>query len=681
MDVTVGISVLAAMLVGSLGWSEARARRLRTALKSSNGKTVAILSAAVDGIVTIDPKGRIESFNPAAERIFGYKADEVIGRNIKVLMPEPYRSEHDGYLARYKATGEARIIGVGREVTGQRKDGSVFPMDLAVGESRIDGKRLFAGIVRDITERKRAEEQLRRSEEQFRVLIENIPDYAISWLDRDGRIVTWNSGVEQSYGHSPDELSGRSIALFYPPDAQSEFRSMLETVRQTGRCESEGWQLRKNGERFWAHAVITPLKDGDGCPRGFVRVSRDITDRKRVEEALKSAKEAAERASIAQSQFLAAASHDLRQPVQALVLFASALESKILGSPAAPLLKDMQGSLDALNMLLDALLDVSRLDAGIVAPRETNFALSTLLDRLVVEFGPQAGDKGISLKAVGSRAIIRTDPTLLYRVLSNFLANSIRYTSQGKVLIGARRKNKKLCIQVVDTGIGIPTHLQREIFKEFFQVGNPERDRNKGLGLGLAIVDRLSRLLRCPVNVRSREGSGSSFGVNVPLVGFNQACNLAYFKSDTIIEQVRERGVVFIIDDEAAVLKGLSLVIADWGYTVLSARTALEAIEILAQCGRAPDIIIADFRLRSICTGAEVIEHIQQTFNRPIPGILITGDTAPDRIREASSHGLTLLHKPILPSELHVAISDILTRHISLGKEAAQIGHHTSSRG
>ena len=155
----------------------------------------------------------------------------------------------------------------------------------------------------------------------------------------------------------------------------------------------------------------------------------------------------------------------------------------------------------------------------------------------------------------------------------------------------------------------------------------------------------------------------------MPLVGYNVVSNLTYLKPEYPHEIIQERGVVFVIDDEAAVLKGLRLVIEDWGYTVLSARSELEAIELLSLCQQAPDIIIADYRLRSICTGAEVIEHIRQVFNRPIPGILITGDTAPERIREANSHGLTLLHKPIHPSELHIAISDVLVRHVLLGKK------------
>ena len=659
--IAVGLALLLLPIsIGLAGWVVA----LQRVSKNADAKSTAILAAAVDGIVTIGERGVIESFNPAAERIFGYRADEVVGRNVKMLMPEPYQSGHDRYLANYKTSHQPKIIGIGREVVGLRKDGTTFPMDLAVGESRNEGKRLFAGIIRDISERKKAEDELRQSEERYRLLIDNVPDYAICWFDVDGRIQSWNIGVERIYGRKPEEINVGTMALFFPSEAQDQPGRALRAVQESGRFEGEGWQVRQNGERFWGHDVLTPLRDRDGQMRGLVRVSRDITDRKRVEEALRAAKEAAERANLAQSKFLAAASHDLRQPVQALVLFATALETKIFGSPAAELLGDMKGSLDALNMLLDALLDVSRLDAGTITPNETNFALTTVLERLSVEFAPLATDKNIELRTVPSSAIVRIDPTLLCRMLGNFLANAVRYTNQGKILLGCRRHGNKLRIEVVDSGIGIPEHHRSEIFKEFYQIGNSERDRNKGLGLGLAIVDRLSRLLRCPVTLRSIEGKGSAFGVEVPLVGFNKSTNIVSLKSDYQREMVPEKGVVFIIDDEASVLKGLRIVIEDWGYTVLSARTALEANEILARCRVAPDIIIADYRLRGICTGADIIRHIREIYDRSIPGILITGDTAPERIKEATSHGLILLHKPIHPSELHVAISDILMRTV-----------------
>jgi PAS domain S-box-containing protein len=505
-------------------------------LRDSETKTRAILETAVDGIITIDQQGTILSANPATERIFGYRVDEMVGHRVNMLMPEPYRSAHDGYLERYMTTGERRIIGIGREVQGQRKDGSVFPMDVSVGEALIGGARVFTGIV------------------------------------------------------------------------------------------------------------------------------RDVTDRKRTEEDLRAAKDQAEGARLAQSQFLAAVSHDLRQPVQALTLFTSALAAKISGAPASALVDDMRGSVEALDMLLDALLDVSSLDAGTIVPHETTFSLAILVERLVAEFEPQASQKEIELRLVLTSAVVRTDPTLLYRVLQNFVSNAVRYTSQGGILIGCRRRGRKLRIEVVDSGIGIPEHLHQEIFKEFFQIGNPERDRSQGLGLGLAIVQRLSRLLRCPVTVRSREGRGAAFGIEVTLVGFNKIANIVPLRRASSEQAVTGKGLVFVIDDEASVLKGLRLVIEDWGYAVLAARTELEAINILNGRNQAPDVIIADYRLRGICNGAQVVAHIRQTFGQPIPCILITGDTAPERIREANDHGFTLLHKPVEPAELHAAIVENLSR-------------------
>ena len=217
---------------------------------------------------------------------------------------------------------------------------------------------------------------------------------------------------------------------------------------------------------------------------------------------------------------------------------------------------------------------------------------------------------------------------------------------------------------MVDTGIGIPEHLHEEIFKEFFQIGNPERDRTQGLGLGLAIVQRLSRLLRCPVTVRSQEGRGATFGVDVTLVGFNKTTNIVPLRRSPLEQPVAGKGVVFVIDDEPSVLKGLRLVIEDWGYTVLTARTELEAIGILNGRKQAPDIIVADYQLRSICNGAQVVAHIRQTFGAPVPCIMITGDVAPERIREANDHGFTLLLKPVQPAELRAAIATNLSARV-----------------
>ena len=536
-----GIAVLAAsaaVLVAIL-FSVRRRHRGEAA------RTRAILETAVDSIISIDRRGIVLGANPATARMFGYGLEEMLGRNISMLMPERYASRHDGYLAHYRETGERHVIGVGREVEGRRKDGSTFPMELSVGEAMVDGRAVFTGIVRDISARKKAEAELRTAKEQ------------------------------------------------------------------------------------------------------------------------------AERATLSQSRFLAAASHDLRQPVQALGLFASALAAKLKGAPAMALLDDMKGSVDALTMLLDAMLDVSRLDAGIVSPHVTAFALDTLTERLAADFRPLAEQKDLDLRLIPCSAVVRSDPTLLYRVLQNLLANAVRFTSQGKILLGCRRHGKKLRISVLDTGIGIPAHLQAEIFKEFFQIGNPERDRTKGLGLGLAIVQRLSQLLHAPISLRSEPDRGSGFTIEVPLVGFNHTTNVVSLRPAAIEPLAPGNGLIFIIDDEPTVLKGLRLAIEDWGYTVLTARTELETMNILTKSRQAPDLVIADYRLRSICNGAQVVTEIRQLFGRSIPGILITGDTAPERIRDAHAYGLKLMHKPITAADLHIAILDFLAPAPGVAGEAA----------
>src|SRR5512132_1152539 len=656
----VGIAMLSGMitLVAWRLWSSRRASRI------DQGKATAILAAAVDGIITIDEHGLIETFNPAAERLFGYRAAEVLGRNVRTLMPEPYQSKHDRYLKTYLTTGRAGIIGIGREVRGLRKDGSTFPMELAVGESRSGGRPLFAGIVRDICERKKSEEELRDSETKTRAILETAVDGIIT-IDQQGTMLSANPATERIFGYRVDEMVGHKVNMLMLEPYRSAHDGYLERYSTTGERRIIGIGREVQGQRKDGSIFPMELSVGEaliGGARIFTGIVRDITKRKRTEEDLRAAKGEAERARLAQSKFLAGVSHDLRQPVQALTLFTSALAAKITGAPASALIQDMRGSVEALDMLLDALLDISSLDAGIVGPHETTFSLATIIDRLVAEFAPQASQKEIELRLVPSSAVVRTDPTLLYRILQNFLSNAVRYTSQGGILVGCRRRGRKLRIQVVDSGIGIPELLHEDIFKEFFQIGNPERDRTQDLGLGLAIVQRLSRLLRSPVTVRSQEGRGAAFGVDVTLVGFNKTTNIFPLWPTRLEQPVAGKGLVFVIDDEPSVLKGLRLVIEDWGYTVLTARTELEAISVLNGRKQAPDIVIADYRLRGICNGAQVVVHIRQTFGRPVPCIVITGDTAPERIREANDYGFTLIHKPVEPAELHAAIVEALSR-------------------
>ncbi len=631
----------------------------RRNMRRVQGRNRAVLTAAVDGIVIIDGLGVIEQFNPAAERLFGYRADEVIGQNVRMLMPEPYRTGHDHYLSAYRETGRARIIGIGREVEGLRKDGSTFPMELSVGESRVGGRRLFAGIVRDITQRKETERRLRESESKTRAVFETAVDGIVT-IDQHGTILTANPATLRLFGYPIEEMIGSNVRMLMPEPDRSNHDGYIARYLATGERRIIGIGRAVQGQRKDGSLFPMELSVGEaaiGEARIFTGIVRDISQRAAREESLRLAKEEAERVHRSQSQFLAAVSHDLRQPVQALTLFTSVLATKLAGAPASALLDDIRGSVDALDMLLDALLDVSSLDAGTVVPHETAFSVSSLLDRLGAEFAPLADQKEIGLGIVPSSAVVRTDPTLLYRILQNFLSNAVRYTSQGRIVVGCRRRGRKLRIEVVDTGIGIPASQQQEIFKEFYQINNPERDRTQGLGLGLAIVQRLSRLLKCPVTVHSTEGHGSVFAVDVALVGFNRTDNVIPLRPAIPPPAASGKGLIFVIDDEPTVLKGLRLALETWGYSVITARTELEGIAQLTGDSLIPDVIIADYRLRGICNGAQVAAQLHQMFDRSIPCILITGDTAPERIREAAQHGFALLHKPVDPARLHAEIA------------------------
>ena len=236
-------------------------KQAEAVLQEQEARLRAIVHHVVDGIITFDAPGTVQSFNLAAEQIFGYTAAEVIGRNVKILMPEPYHSEHDGYLARYSRTREARIIGFGREVTGLRKDGSVFPLDLAVSEMEFGRQPHFTGIVRNITERKRAEQALREREEHHRLLVDQISDYAIIRLDTEGLIASWNSGAAHITGYEEDEILGKPSAQFYSSDDVEDGKPvrLLHTAKTQGRIEDKGRRLRKDGSHYWANVIITPL--------------------------------------------------------------------------------------------------------------------------------------------------------------------------------------------------------------------------------------------------------------------------------------------------------------------------------------------------------------------------------------------------------------------------------------
>lgn len=379
---------------------------------------------------------------------------------------------------------------------------------------------------------------------------------------------------------------------------------------------------------------------------------------------------AAESANMAKSRFLAAASHDLRQPMHALNLYLGAMSNIRLSAEAKPLLNNASQCAAAMDDMFGALLDVSSLDAGAVKPELSVFPIASVLDRVRLAFTPAAHDKGLQLDVRTSAAFVHSDAALVERILGNLVSNAVRYTAKGRILIGCRSRGQRLVLEVYDTGPGISADKQALIFEEFYQVSNAERDRSQGLGLGLAIVERLARLLSTPVSLRSVPGKGSVFRFDLPRA--DAAWGRAETKASAAMpaQPLRDTFIV-VVDDEKFVLDATRAVLELHGSFVVTAGSGAEAILQLGHSKRVPDALICDYRLRAGETGAEVAERIREEFNTDIPAILITGDTAPERILELQATGLPILHKPIHEKDLLAALSQLLPFRETDRKDAA----------
>jgi signal transduction histidine kinase/CheY-like chemotaxis protein len=373
-------------------------------------------------------------------------------------------------------------------------------------------------------------------------------------------------------------------------------------------------------------------------------------------ESLRRQKEIAERANIAKSNFLAAASHDLRQPVHAVGLFVGALRNVAMPAVGVRLVEQIEASIAAMDSLFSAILDISRLDAGVVEVHPKPFAIQPMLDRICRDHADEAAAKEVALTCVPSSAVVEADPVLIERILRNLVSNAVRHTDRGRVVVGCRR-GPALRIEVWDTGPGIPLDQQDRIFQEYVQIGNPERDRAKGLGLGLAIVRRLTELLGAELVLRSWPGRGSCFSVTAPLAvgGLDAAGDGGEASAGRLA-----RGLIVVIDDETAILNAMAAVMTGWGYEVVAAGSGAEVLAQMAEVVARPDLIICDYRLRGSETGIEAIEALRSEYNALIPAMLITGDTAPNRLAEARASGLLLLHKPVPNGKLRAAVAHLM---------------------
>jgi PAS domain S-box-containing protein len=477
-------------------------------------------------IFALDPNGVIMSWNAGAARIKGYTAQEAIGRHFSMFYPAEDLAVDKPGVELVRARRDGRVEDEGWRL---RKDGTRFWASVIITALRDSADRLvgFAKVTRDLTERRRADEQLRSSEERLRILIGSVKDYGIFMLDPDGRVASWNEGARRIKGYEADEIIGQHFSVFYPEPARSDgFPDYeLEVARAEGRFEDEGWRLRKDGSRFWANVVITALRGDDGTLIGFAKVTRDLTERRlaqqrEIEDARRLAE--AEASNRAKTGFLAAMSHELRTPLNAIAGYAQLMQDGIAGPVSdqqQEFLNRIRGSQQHLLAIVNDLLNYGRIEAGEVVYDLVPVSMHDVVQRVLAMVSPQADRKGLRLDVASCPVVIvaMADQLKTEQIVLNLVSNAVKFTPEGgRVTLSCSLGDGAASIVVRDTGPGIAEDMQEKIFDPFVQLGRSLTSAHEGAGLGLAISRDLARAMHGDVTVKSAPGSGATFTLRLP---------------------------------------------------------------------------------------------------------------------------------------------------------------------
>jgi len=490
---------------------------------SAGGFLQAVMNTVLDGLIIIDEKGSVQSFNPSAERIFGYTPGEVIGQNVKMLMPEPYHAGHDGYLHNYLTTGDKKVIGIGREVSGKRKDGSVFPMELGVNEMRLDGARMFVGTVRDISERKEAERQLKEDAERMSAVMNTVIDGLIT-IDERGTIQTFNPASVRIFGYQPDEVIGRNIKMLMPEPYHSRHDASLRHYMATGEAKvigvvTEVSAIRKNGSVFPMEVGINEMQVVG--KRMFVGAIRDISERKQAEQEIQQYLEALKRSNQELDDFAYIASHDLKEPLRGLsnnaVFLKEDYEDKI-GEDGVNRLARMTFLCERMERLVNDLLYFSRLGRQELAIQQTD--LNEVIADIESMMESSLHEANATIRITTTLPTITCDLVRITEVFRNLITNAVKYNNNKEkwVEIGCKQENGQRIFFVRDNGIGIPSKFYDDVFRIFKRL-NDEDDNVRGTGVGLTFVKKIIERHNGQIWIESKMGKGSTFffTINDPL--------------------------------------------------------------------------------------------------------------------------------------------------------------------
>ena len=612
-----------------------------------------ILNSTDVATLFLDTELKIRFFTPAAKSLFNIISSDV-GRPLSDLTN---RFNDDDLLPDARAVLDNRAP-IRREV--KANDGGWFMRGVLPYQSDANS---IAGVVitfSSIAEIKAAEREIETARAYLDNIIATIRQPLVV-LDEELNVVSASSSFHRMFSVEPAALIGRGLLATVKPLDVDAFRGFLSSIETQGASiidHDVEIELQGRGRRALQMSARV-LREKPSARQKILVAIVDVTQDKRDSAALAAAKSEAERANAGKSRFLAAASHDLRQPLQTISLLQGMLEKRAHDEATLKLVRRLDDTVTNMSSMLDRLLDINQLEAGVVHAEIVEFPISGLLDEMRSTIAYHTEPSGLALHVVPSSLAVRSDPRILEQIVRNLLANAVKYTKDGKILLGCRRCGDNVRIEVWDTGPGIPEMELQAIFQEFHQLDNPARERAKGLGLGLAIVQRLADLLGHKISVRSRVGIGSVFTVEVPL-GLGDAASLPVGTVTKVRSSKPEHGTILIIDDDPAVLDMLQQLLAEDGHETRVASDGLNAQALIKLSPDAPDLIIADYNLPNGLNGLQVIAKVQAKFQRAIPAIVLTGDISTASLREIAGHGCVHLSKPVRAQELTGLVQRLL---------------------
>lgn len=642
------------------------------------------------GVVLVTPEGRVELWNDRFLDLTGVDQSQVESYPpFAALMLDNHSILQHALTAAQQ--GEV-LASEQRGVHGQVIEVRTHPMPQGG----------FVNTYTDITERHRYAETLRQSEQWIRLITDNVPAL-IAYLDQNLNYRFTNKVYNEWFGKEDGSLNGDNIFAVYSQEQYQQLKPYVDRALSGQNVTFEVWQRNAKGEdRYMLKSYVANI-DQDGNPDGFFVMIRDITERRRSAEALElshqlleqrveertseltelneqlrseiaervevearllDAKMEAEQANLSKTKFLAAVSHDLLQPLNAARLFSGALSEQIKDPKNCTLAHSVSNSLDDVESLLRTLVDISKLDAGVVTADVVTFSIQDLFGTLSAEFKQLANSEGLDFKCVASRVTVKTDSQLLARILRNFLTNAIRYTQKGKILLGCRHQGDDIWIEVHDTGKGIPENKLQEVFQEFKRLERDQAGAEKGLGLGLAIVDKISRVLGHEIRVESTEGKGSVFAVKVPRGGRIVPIEIAGPNMPMITDRLNGANI-WLIDNDESICKAMDTLLTGWGCNLTTALSFEDLAEKVEFERSEVDVLIADYHLDNDENGVDAARSVIKQMDSSLPVLMITANYSKELNQEIRDLGFMLINKPVKPLKLKTTLIHLVEQDLS----------------